>query len=60
MIPISEILNKAKDYNGKVNVDLINRAYVYSARMHEGQVRKSGEPYLVHPIGVADIITDIR
>jgi guanosine-3',5'-bis(diphosphate) 3'-pyrophosphohydrolase len=60
MIPIAEILNKAKDYNGKVNVDLINKAYLYSARMHEGQVRKSGEPYLIHPIGVADIITDIR
>ncbi|MBN1655945.1 MAG: bifunctional (p)ppGpp synthetase/guanosine-3',5'-bis(diphosphate) 3'-pyrophosphohydrolase [Deltaproteobacteria bacterium] len=60
MVPISEILNKAKDYNGKVNTDLIDKAYRYSERMHEGQVRKSGEPFLVHPVGVADIITDIR
>jgi GTP diphosphokinase / guanosine-3',5'-bis(diphosphate) 3'-diphosphatase len=60
MIEIADILSRAKDYNGKVNADLISKAYEYAAHMHEGQVRKSGEPYLVHPVGVADIITKIR
>jgi guanosine-3',5'-bis(diphosphate) 3'-pyrophosphohydrolase len=41
-------------------VDLMERAYVYSARVHEGQMRLSGEPYLSHPLEVAGILADMR
>jgi GTP pyrophosphokinase len=37
---------------------LLQKAYVFSARAHEGQSRRSGEPYLVHPIAVAEILAD--
>jgi GTP pyrophosphokinase len=41
-------------------LDLIDRAYIYSARVHEGQVRLSGEPYLSHPLEVAGILSDMK
>ncbi|MCG8557182.1 MAG: bifunctional (p)ppGpp synthetase/guanosine-3',5'-bis(diphosphate) 3'-pyrophosphohydrolase [Proteobacteria bacterium] len=41
-------------------MEFVNRAYAYSARMHDGQRRKSGDPYFVHPVSVADIIADMR
>ncbi|PMX76446.1 GTP pyrophosphokinase, partial [Pseudomonas sp. MPR-R2A3] len=47
-------------YQPAADTDLITRAYDYSFRMHSGQKRKSGEPYIVHPISVAGIITDLR
>ena len=39
---------------------MIERAYIYSARVHEGQVRLSGEPYLSHPLEVAGILSDMK
>src|SRR6185503_1643679 len=42
------------------DVDLIERAYHYGAKAHQGQTRKSGEPYFCHPINVAGIITELR
>jgi len=59
MIRITDILDKIYDYNPDANVALIDRAYIYSARVHEGQVRLSGEPYLSHPLEVADILADM-
>ena len=56
MIRITDILDKIYDYNPDADVALIDRAYIYSARVHEGQVRLSGEPYLSHPLEVADIL----
>jgi guanosine-3',5'-bis(diphosphate) 3'-pyrophosphohydrolase len=41
------------------DISRIQRAYIYSAKQHEGQLRKSGEPYLTHPIGVARIIAEM-
>lgn len=60
MLRLTDILDKVKGYHPAADVDLINKAYVYSARMHEGQMRKSGEPYFVHPVSVADIIADMK
>src|SRR5262249_7589265 len=40
--------------------DLLRRAYVFSAREHKGQGRRSGEPYLVHPLNVASILADLK
>lgn len=60
MIRINDILDKVTDYNPEANLDVIDRAYIYSARVHEGQVRLSGEPYLSHPLEVAGILADMK
>lgn len=60
MIRITDILDKIYEYNPDGDTDIIDRAYIYSARVHEGQVRLSGEPYLSHPLEVADILADMR
>jgi len=60
MIRINNILDKITDYCSDPDVDVVERAYVYSARVHAGQVRLSGEPYLMHPLEVANILADMR
>ena len=60
MIRITDILDKIYDYNPGGDPDIIDRAYIYSARVHEGQMRLSGEPYLSHPLEVANILADMR
>ena len=60
MVRLTDILDKVKSYHPGADTDLINKAYVYSARMHEGQMRKSGDPYFIHPVSVASIIADMR
>ena len=60
MIRINDILDKITEYHPEADLDIIERAYVYSARVHEGQVRLSGEPYLSHPLEVAGILTDMK
>jgi GTP pyrophosphokinase len=42
------------------DVALLQKAYVYSAKVHQGQLRLSGEPYLTHPLAVADVLADMR
>ncbi len=60
MIRITDILDKIYEYNPGADLDIIDRAYIYSARVHEGQLRLSGEPYLSHPLEVADILADMK
>ena len=60
MIRITDILDKVYDYLPEADVSLIDRAYIYSARVHEGQVRLSGEPYLSHPLEVANILAEMN
>lgn len=60
MIRITDILDKISEYNPEMEHDIIDRAYIYSARVHEGQVRLSGEPYLSHPLEVANILAEMR
>src|SRR5215471_5853758 len=60
MIRFEEILDKVQAYNPQTDLDLLRRAYVFSAREHRGQVRRSGEPYLVHPLNVASILADLK
>ena len=59
MIRITDILDKIYEYNPDADLSIIDRAYIYSARVHEGQTRLSGEPYLSHPLEVADILADM-
>jgi GTP pyrophosphokinase len=60
MIRITDVLDKIAGYYPDADVSLVEKAYVYSARVHEGQVRLSGEPYLSHPLEVAGILADLN
>src|SRR5712692_9843453 len=60
MIRLNDILERVNAYRPDADLDLIKKAYVYSAKLHQGQVRKSGEPYLVHPLEVAGILADLK
>jgi len=60
LIRVNDIIDKISEYNPDADLGVIERAYIYSARVHEGQVRLSGEPYLTHPLEVAGILTDMK
>jgi GTP pyrophosphokinase len=60
MIRFEDLLDKVRAYSPDGDLELLRRAYVFSALEHKGQVRHSGEPYLIHPIEVADILADLR
>jgi GTP diphosphokinase / guanosine-3',5'-bis(diphosphate) 3'-diphosphatase len=57
---LNDLIDKIRAYNSNAEVDLVRRAYEFSARVHKGQKRQSGEPYLTHPLAVAGIIADLR
>ncbi|MDR2050175.1 MAG: bifunctional (p)ppGpp synthetase/guanosine-3',5'-bis(diphosphate) 3'-pyrophosphohydrolase [Deltaproteobacteria bacterium] len=60
MIRIQEILDKVVAYRPDADVEGIRKAYVFAAAMHAGQTRLSGEPYLSHPLAVADALADLH
>lgn len=60
MIRITDILDVMTEYNSEADMDVVDRAYVFSARVHDGQVRLSGEPYLSHPLEVAGILAEMK
>jgi len=60
VIRINDIIDKVAEYNPDADLDIIDRAYIYSAKVHDGQVRLSGEPYLSHPLEVAGILSDMK
>src|SRR5437879_10385905 len=59
-IKISDLVEKVQSNYPAANVDLIRKAYECSAKVHQGQKRQSGEPYLTHATAVADIIADLK
>ena len=60
MLRLNDILDKFLLHHPDEDTEAIKRAYIYSAKVHSGQVRKSGEPYLVHPLEVAGILADLK
>src|ERR671914_2432839 len=60
MIRFEDLVEKVRASNPEADVELLRRAYVFSAFEHKGQVRHSGEPYLIHPLAVADFLADMR
>ncbi len=58
-ITIKDIIRQGKRKNKNIDKNLIERAYLYAAEKHKTQLRKSGEPYIIHPIHVAYIIADL-
>jgi len=60
MIRIEDVIDVVEKNRPGADIDLIRRAYMFSALHHKGQKRASGEPYLVHPIEVANILAEMR
>jgi len=60
MIRLNDITSKLVSYHPNANITMVEKAYVYSAKVHQGQVRLSGLPYLSHPLEVAYILTEMK
>ena len=56
---IQEVIAKRKEHSRRVDTKLIMKAYNYAKNHHGDQLRKSGEPYIIHPLNVAYILADI-
>ena len=59
-LKITDLVEKVQAYYPAADAELIRKAYDFSAKVHRGQKRLSGEPYLIHPLAVADIIADLK
>ena len=57
---ILELVDKIRKYAPNADVSLVEKAYYFGKKAHEGQFRKSGEPYFIHPIAVASILSDME
>jgi GTP diphosphokinase / guanosine-3',5'-bis(diphosphate) 3'-diphosphatase len=57
---VTDLVEKIQSYYPAADVEPVRKAYDFSAKVHKGQKRASGEPYLIHPIAVANIIADLK
>jgi len=60
MINNEDLIDKIKSYNKFLNPETLNKAYEFAVTAHKNQKRKSGDPYVIHPLAVANILTDLR
>ncbi len=60
MLRFNDIADRMLDYNPQVDLERLQSAYVFTAKVHDGQERLSGEPYLIHPLEVAGILLDLN
>jgi GTP pyrophosphokinase len=60
MIRLNDILDAVVSYHPEANLEIIEKAYVFSAKAHHGQIRLNGEPYLMHPLEVTAILTKLH
>ena len=58
MITADDLIGLIRAYNPSTNAELITKAYNFCLAMHEGQMRRSGEPYYTHPVAVACLLAD--
>ena len=59
-ITIEDVINTAKLKNKKIDSKMIRKAYEYAKEKHGDQCRKSGEPYIIHPLNVAYILSNLE
>src|SRR5512144_577347 len=59
-VRLEDIVERIQSFNPDADVDLLRRAYIFSAKAHQGQTRLSGESYLIHPIEVAAILANLK
>lgn len=57
---VDDLLERIKSYFPTADLTIIQKAYEFSEKMHEGQIRRSGEPYISHPLSVAAILADLK
>jgi RelA/SpoT family (p)ppGpp synthetase len=60
MLNSDDLINKVKSYNKFLNPEVLGKAYDFALKAHENQKRQSGDPYAIHPIAVANILTDLK
>jgi len=60
MIRITDILERGQKYLSQKDLEMIEKAYIFSASVHQGQLRLSGEPYLNHPLEVTGMLVEMR
>ncbi|MEP6864774.1 MAG: HD domain-containing protein, partial [Deltaproteobacteria bacterium] len=60
MHQLDQIVSEVAGYDPNADLALVRRAYEFAAQAHEGQTRKSGDPYVTHPISVARIIAELK
>ncbi len=58
MLRLNDIVERVQASRPAANIDLIQKAYVFTAKVHHGQLRQSGEPYLIHPLNVAHLLSE--
>ena len=60
MLTADDLASKVEAYHPRADLDVVRRAYRFAADAHDGQSRKSGDPYFIHPVNVAGIIADLE
>ena len=60
MLNQKELIEKVKNYNRFFNPDTLSKAYTFAVKAHKNQKRDAGEPYIIHPVAVAAILTDLK
>jgi RelA/SpoT family (p)ppGpp synthetase len=60
MINNNELIDKIKSYNRFLNTDSLNKAYNFALEAHQNQKRDEGVPYIIHPVAVAKILTELK
>jgi GTP diphosphokinase / guanosine-3',5'-bis(diphosphate) 3'-diphosphatase len=60
MLNQKDLIKKIKNYNPFLNPEALSKAYNFALKAHKNQKRDSGDPYLIHPVAVADILSDLK
>ena len=60
MLKSDDLINKVKSYNKFLNPKTLSKAYDFALKAHEKQKRDEGSPYIIHPVAVANILTDLK
>jgi len=60
VVDCSKLISKVREYNPQADISLIEKAFEYAKMLHDGQTRLSGDPYITHPIAVAEVLADIE
>ncbi len=60
MLLLDDLVARVRGYHPNADVDLLEKAYLFAANAHSGQMRKSGDPYFIHPTSVAGVIAELR
>ncbi|GAH69892.1 unnamed protein product, partial [marine sediment metagenome] len=57
---LENLIKKVKEYNPNVDHQIITKAFNLAREKHDGQLRESGDPFISHPLGVANIVADLK